>query len=171
MCQQVYMEWNSPWCLRDSAPPLLCPLTAGELCGGTCLGFKSTWPEVLSLHRGVPPPFLPLAGAHLPELPWGCGHVGGGALHAHPDGKGGGGHAVTHLGPWRRALHVDQAQQPLPYPCAVERGLGVTCPLAQDSWAARGHTVQRMLSIFQKLQPGSEGHVARVGAGWAQGWL
>ncbi|KAK7796305.1 hypothetical protein U0070_009130 [Myodes glareolus] len=26
-------------------------------------------------------------------------------------------------------------------------GLGVTCPLAQDSWAARGHTVQRMLMV------------------------
>uniref|UniRef100_A0A1D5RLL9 Adaptor-related protein complex AP-1, mu subunit 1 n=1 Tax=Mus musculus TaxID=10090 RepID=A0A1D5RLL9_MOUSE len=41
------------------------------------------------------------------ELPWGCGHVRGGALHAHSDGEGGGGHAVTYLGPWWRSFHVD----------------------------------------------------------------
>uniref|UniRef100_A0A1D5RMJ1 Adaptor-related protein complex AP-1, mu subunit 1 n=1 Tax=Mus musculus TaxID=10090 RepID=A0A1D5RMJ1_MOUSE len=48
-----------------------------------------------------------LKGAHLQELPWGCGHVRGGALHAHSDGEGGGGHAVTYLGPWWRSFHVD----------------------------------------------------------------
>lgn len=55
-------------------------------------------------------------GTHLPELPWRRGHVRGGALHAHPDGEGGGGHAVTHPGPRGSPLHVDQAQQPVSYP-------------------------------------------------------
>jgi hypothetical protein len=66
---------------------------------------SSTLPQ--ALREEAIPSFLPDAGAHLQELPWGCGHVRGGALHAHSDGEGGGGHAVTYLGPWWRSFHVD----------------------------------------------------------------
>ena len=59
-------------------------------------------------------PFAP--GADLPELPGRCGHVGGGALHAHPHGQGGGGHPVPHPRTRCSAIHVDQTQQPVPYP-------------------------------------------------------
>lgn len=66
--------------------------------------------------------FLPhlRPGAHLPELPRRRGHVGGGALHAYPDGEGGGRDAVAHPGPRGCPLHVDQAQQSVSYPFAGE---------------------------------------------------
>lgn len=79
----VLMEQGLPWGLRDSVPPLSCPLTAGEPCGGTCLGWKSNWPEVLSLHRWFPPrprhsrveATLGLARAHQRKLTLWSGHT------------------------------------------------------------------------------------------------
>lgn len=173
MRQQVYMEWNSPWCLRDSAPPLFCPLTAAELCGGTCLGWKSNWTEVLSpvSSQRVPTPLFFLMQVLI------CRNYRGDVDMSE----------VEHFMPILMEKEEEGMLSPIlahggvrfmwikhnnlyRIPVLWSGGLGVTCPLAQDSWAARGHTVQRMLSIFQKLQPGSKGHVARVGASWAQDW-
>lgn len=72
--------------------------------------------RVVELEVKVPSLSPTRPGAHLPELPRRRGHVRGGALHAHPDGEGGGGHAVAHPGPRGRPLHVDQAQQSVSYP-------------------------------------------------------
>lgn len=59
-----------------------------------------------------PPP----SGPGVSELPRRCGHVRDRALHDPPDGQRGGGHPLPDPGSWRSALHVDQAQQPVPYP-------------------------------------------------------